>query len=194
MCLHHQAAVSSRTLKFLQEKPLADLPRAAVTSPNMVHTQRDPLAVDFVTDNPPLLPPFSLSLCLDLPVTMTTKATLSVSYAQSVHLGGYQPAFSLTYMAAGLFHCHPTRLLRSITWPCFPSHHPLLPPWFLTQKTAPDTRTVFCSRLLNNLATGAGGVNRFMRTLLLMFEVHSVEITAVSTFVLLVLAPSRSRR
>lgn len=53
----------------------------AATSPNMVHMQCDPLAVDFVTDNPSSSPPLTRSL----PVTMTTKASLSVSYVQSVY-------------------------------------------------------------------------------------------------------------
>lgn len=66
-----------------------------------------------------ILPPF-LPLSLNPPptVTMTTKASLSVSYVQSVHLGGYQPPFSLTYMTAALFHCHLKTLSRSIIGPC----------------------------------------------------------------------------
>lgn len=89
-------------------KPLANLPRTAVTSPNMVHMQHDQLAVYFVTDSPSLLP-FSLHFSSNLFVAMTTKASLSISYIQSVHLGCYQPAFSLTYVTAVLFPCHPKR-------------------------------------------------------------------------------------
>lgn len=172
---------------------MADLPRTAVTSPNMVHMQRDPLAVDFVTDNPPCSPLSPLSLSQppcnhdykgNLICFIRTKCTpwgLSASFLPHIH---GSRSFSLSpNKAFTLYH----KAMFYLT-----SSDP--PPQFLTQKTAPDTRTVFCSRLINSLATGAGGVNRFMRTLLLMFEAHSVEITAVSTFVLLVLAPSRSRR
>lgn len=54
MCLHQ---VTSRTTDIPTGKPLADPPRTALTSPNMVHIQHDQLAVYFVADSPPPPPP-----------------------------------------------------------------------------------------------------------------------------------------
>lgn len=53
LCLH-QAAGFVWDTRIPASKPLADLHRTAVTSPNMV--QAEYLALDFVTDKPPSLP------------------------------------------------------------------------------------------------------------------------------------------
>lgn len=62
-----QWQVWDRDTKILAGKPLADLLRMAGTSPNMVHLRCDPLALDFVTEQTLLSPPF---LCLTLVTTI----------------------------------------------------------------------------------------------------------------------------
>lgn len=102
-------------------------------------------------------------------------------------MGAISRLSPLTCMTAVLFHCHPTKLSRSITSLPHIIHSASRPPArFTFQHKDNDTRTLFCSRLLNNLAKRSRG---FMRTLLLMFEVHGVEITTVSTKVHLSLLP-----
>lgn len=172
---------SSRTLRFLQENPWLTCTQRLWLLQTWSTCSVIPLGVDFVTDNP--RPPSP-----SLPVTMTTKATLSVSY-KVYTLEGSQPAFSLTYMAAPALLLSLERGFYVLSHAHVFSHH-LLP----TQKTAPDTTRVFCSCVPNNLATGAGGAKWSMRTLLLVFEVHREKIATASPFVPSVLALCRSRR
>lgn len=94
MCLQ-QAPRFIWNMKIPAAKPLADLPRNAVTCPNMVHSPSDLSALDFVLNRPHSSP---------IPPRMTN-ASSSVSYVQSTPWG-IQMALSPACMTAGLFHCH----------------------------------------------------------------------------------------
>lgn len=73
-CVYTRRQLSSGTLKFLQQNPWLTCPERLW----LLQTWSTCLALDFVTDKAP--PPSSPL------VAMTTKASLSVSYEQSVHL------------------------------------------------------------------------------------------------------------
>lgn len=151
-CVYTRRQDSSGTLKFLQQNPW-------LTCPERLWLLQTWFTCSMILElwilsltNPLFHPP---------PVAMTTKASLSVSYVQSVHLGGYQLLFSLTCMTAVLFCCQQTTLSRSI-----------ISPHSLASSTSPADawyKNVFVLICPTTWQQEQG-------------EVHAVEITTASTF------------
>ena len=178
-CVYTRRQVSSGTLEFLQQNPWLTRPERLWLLQTWSTCKRDPLAVDFVSDNPPssssLPPPVSPSLSPSQPpVTMTTKASLSVPNVQSVHLGGYQSLLPLPCVTAALLFTVTQRRFHVLSHAHVLSHHPLFP---ASRKGLIQDRcfVLVCSTTWQQEQRGGvgwgGGVKRFMRTLLLVFEV-----------------------
>ena len=166
---------SPGTLEFLQQNPWLTRPERLWLLQTWSTCKRDPLAVDFVSDNPPSSspPPFSppLSLSLSTSCNHDYKGKLICSKRTKCTPWGLSVAFPPPMRdSRSSFHWHPTTLPRSIACPRSLTSSTL--PAFTKGLIQDRCFVLVCSTTWQQEQRGGGGeVKRFMRTLLLVFEV-----------------------